>query len=138
MYDNPFSTIPTGVWVVYCIILLIVIIAWWKIFEKAGQPGWKAIIPLYNAYILLKIVGKPDWWLLMFFIPFVNFVFIIWTYNMLSKSFGKDEAFTVGLVLLGFIFFPVLGFGGATYLGPYGNKQEFENRNLKNYEFGKE
>ncbi len=57
---------------------------------------------------------------------------------MLSKSFGKDEAFTVGLVLLGFIFFPVLGFGGATYLGPYGNKHEFENRNLKNYEFGKE
>ncbi|MGI8583905.1 MAG: DUF5684 domain-containing protein [Chitinophagaceae bacterium] len=138
MYDNPFSTIPAGVWVAYCIILLIVIIAWWNIFEKAGQPGWKAIIPLYNAYILLKIVGKPDWWLLMFFIPFVNFVFIIWTYNMLSKSFGKDEAFTVGLVLLGFIFFPVLGFGGAMYLGPYGNKQEFENRNLKNYEFGKE
>ncbi len=93
MYDNPFSTIPAGVWVVYCIILLIIIIAWWNIFEKAGQPGWKAIIPLYNAYILLKIVGKPDWWLLMFFIPFVNFVFIIWTYNMLSKSFGKEEAF---------------------------------------------
>ncbi len=138
MYDNPFSTIPAGVWVVYCIILLIIIIAWWNIFEKAGQPGWKAIIPLYNAYILLKIVGKPDWWLLMFFIPFVNFVFIIWTYNMLSKSFGKDEAFTVGLVLLGFIFFPVLGFGSAMYLGPYGNRQEFENRNLKNYEFGKE
>ncbi len=79
MYDNPFSTIPAGVWVVSCIILLIIIIAWWNIFEKAGQPGWKAIIPLYNAYILLKIVGKPDWWLLMFFIPFVNFIFVIWT-----------------------------------------------------------
>lgn len=138
MYDNPFSTIPAGVWVVYCIILLLVIIAWWKVFEKAGQPGWKAIIPFYNFYILLKIVGKPGWWLILIFIPFLNLVFIIWTYNMLSKSFGKDEAFTVGLILLGFVFFPILGFGRAKYLGPYGNKQEFESRNLKNYEFGKE
>ena len=138
MYENPLNAIPAGVWVVYCIIFLIVIIAWWKIFEKAGQPGWKAIIPFYNAYILLKIVGKPGWWLILFLIPFVNLVFVIWTYNMLSKSFGKDEAFTVGLVLLGFIFFPVLGFGSSKYLGPYGNKQEFDNRNLKTYEFGKE
>ena len=57
MYDNPFSTIPAGVWVVYCIILLIIIIAWWNIFEKAGQPGWKAIIPFYNVYIF-KDCGK--------------------------------------------------------------------------------
>jgi hypothetical protein len=138
MYDNTFDTIPTGVWVCYGIIILLIIIAWWKIFEKAGQAGWKAIIPIYNAYVLLKIVGKPGWWLILFFIPLVNLVFIIWTYNMLSKSFGKDEAFTVGLVLLGFVFFPILGFGSAKYLGPYGNKQEFESRNLKNYEFGKE
>ena len=138
MYENPLDNIPAGVWVVYCIIILVVIISWWKIFEKAGQPGWKAIIPIYNAYVLLKIVGKPGWWLILFLIPVVNVVFVIWTYNMLSKSFGKDEAFTVGLVLLGFVFFPVLGFGSAKYLGPYGNKQEFDNRNLKNYEFGKE
>jgi hypothetical protein len=138
MYESPFDVIPAGVWVFYGILLLIVIIAWWKIFEKAGQPGWKALIPIYNAYILLKIVGKPGWWLILFFIPLVNAVFLIWTYNMLSKSFGKDEAFTVGLVLLSFVFFPILAFGDAKYLGPYGNKQEFDNRNLKNYEFGKE
>ncbi len=138
MYENPFNTIPTGVWAVWCVIFLIVVISWWKIFEKAGQPGWKAIIPIYNFYILLKIVGKPGWWLILILIPILNFVFIVWTYNMLSKSFGKDEAFTVGLVLLGFVFFAILGFGSAKYLGPYGNKQEFENRNLKNYEFGKE
>ena len=138
MYNNPFNTIPAAVWIVYCIIFLVVIIAWWKIFEKAGQPGWQALIPFYNFYILLKIVGKPGWWLILIFIPFVNLVIIIWTYNMLSKSFGKDEAFTVGLILLGFIFFPVLAFGSAKYLGPYGNKHEFDSRNLKNYEFGKE
>ena len=138
MYDNPSFTIPTGLIIFYCLLFLIVIISYWKIFEKAGVAGWKAIIPFYNLYILLKIVGKPGWWLILFLVPLVNFIFIIWTYNMLSKSFGKDEAFTVGLILLGFVFFPVLAFSNAKYLGPYGNKQDFDNRNLKNYEFGKE
>lgn len=138
MYENPSFTIPPAFIAVWGIVVLLLLISYWKIFEKAGQPGWKAIIPFYNLYILLKIVGKPGWWLIMFFIPFVNIIFIIWAYNMLSKSFGKDEAFTVGLLLLGFVFFPILGFGGAKYIGPYGNKQEFEIHNLKNYEFGKE
>ena len=136
MYENPFNAIPTGVWACYGIIFLLVIIAWWKIFEKAGHSGWEAIIPFYNFYILLKIVGKPGWWLILLFIPLVNLVIIIWAYNMLSKSFGKDEAFTVGLILLGFVFFPILGFGSAKYLGPYGDKTAFDNHNLKNYEFG--
>ena len=97
----------------------------WKVFEKAGRPGWEGIIPIYNLYILLKIVGKPGWWMLMFFIPIVNTVFLIWTYNMLSKSFGKDEGFTVGMVLLSFVFLPILAFGDAQYLGPYGDPAAF-------------
>ncbi|MDQ6756034.1 MAG: DUF5684 domain-containing protein [Bacteroidota bacterium] len=138
MYDNTDFSFPPGLFAFCGILLIIVIASYWKIFTKAGVAGWKAIIPIYNWYVLLKIVGKPGWWLILFFIPIVNIVFIIWTYNMLSKSFGKDEAFTVGLILLGIVFFPILAFGSAKYLGPYGNKQEFENRNLKNYEFGKE
>lgn len=98
------------------------IIAMWKVYEKAGKPGWAAIIPIYNMIVLLEIVGKPVWWIILMFIPFVNYVFIIWTYNMLSKSFGKDEGFTVGLVLLNFVFFPILAFGDAKYQGPYGLK----------------
>jgi len=109
----------------YLAIVIFLIAAMWKVYEKAGRPGWEAIIPIYNMYILLKIVGKPGWWLLLFLIPVVNFVFIIWTYNMLSKSFGKDEGFTIGLVLLGIIFFPILGFGDARYLGPYGDPAAF-------------
>ena len=136
MVDNYFSSIPVGVFFFWGFVGLIEIISYWKIFEKAGEAGWKAIIPIYNMYILLKITGKPGWWLILFFLPFVNLVFIIWTYNMLSKSFGKDEAFTVGLILLGFVFFPILGFGSAKYQGPYGNKQAFENHNLENYKFG--
>jgi Family of unknown function (DUF5684) len=108
------------------IVGIVEIIALWKIYEKAGQPGWKAIIPFYNAYILLKIVGKPGWWFLLMCIPIVNIIYLIWTYNMLSKSFGKDEGFTVGILFLGFIFLPILGFGKAVYHGPYGNKAAFD------------
>lgn len=100
--------------------------AQWKIYVKAGQEGWKALIPIYNIYILLKIVGKPGWWLILMLIPLVNAIYVVWTYNMLSKSFGKDEGFTVGLVLAGVIFFPILGFGSAVYQGPYGDKSAFE------------
>ena len=104
----------------------LIIIAMWKIYVKAGQEGWKAIIPIYNTYILLKIVGKPGWWLLLMLIPIVNLVILIWVYNMLSKSFGKGEGFTIGLLLFGIIFFPILGFGKSVYLGPYGDKAAFE------------
>ncbi len=101
------------------------IAAMWKVFVKAGQPGWAAIIPIYNLYIMTKIGGKPGWWVLMFLIPIVNLIFFIWLYNMISKSFGKDEGFTAGMVFLGFIFWPILGFGSAKYLGPFGNPVAF-------------
>ncbi len=122
-----------GLILIVLAVVVFLIAAMWKIFEKAGQPGWAAIVPLYNLYVLLKIVGKPGWWLILFIIPLVNYVFIIWTYNMLSKSFGKEEGFTVGLVLLGIVFFPILGFGDAKYLGPYGDKAAFDAMNLKDF-----
>ena len=90
-------------------------------FCKSRTAGWAAIIPFYNIYIMTRIAGKPGWWVLMCFIPFVNYVFIIWLYNMISKSFGKDEAFTVGLVLLGIVFWPILGSSDAKYQGPFGD-----------------
>jgi predicted permease len=125
--------IGIGFIVIALAVVVFLIAAMWKIFEKAGQPGWAAIVPIYNFYVLLKIVGKPGWWLLLFFIPIVNYIYIIWTYNMLSKSFGKEEGFTVGLVFLGIIFFPILGFGDARYLGPFGDKAAFDAQNLKDF-----
>lgn len=107
------------------IISVFLIAAQWKVFVKAGQPGWACLIPIYNTYVMLKIGGKPWWWLLLMLIPFVNLVFAIWMINMISKSFGKDEGFTVGLVLLGIIFWPVLGFGRAKYIGPFGDPEAF-------------
>jgi len=132
MFDSDFE-IPMGLIMFFLALAVVVIAAMWKIFEKAGEEGWKAIIPIYNMYVLLKIVGKPGWWLVLMIIPLVNYVFIIWTYNMLSKSFGKDEGFTVGLVLLGIIFFPILGFGDQQSLGPDGDKAAFDARNLKDF-----
>jgi ABC-type phosphate transport system permease subunit len=105
----------------YLGIIVLVIASWWKIFEKAGKPGWAAIVPIYSAIVMLEIIGKPAWWLLMFFIPVVNIVFAIWMTNLLSKSFGKEEGYTVGLVLLGVIFLPMLAFGDSQYVGPAGN-----------------
>jgi uncharacterized membrane protein YhaH (DUF805 family) len=103
---------------IYLAIVVVAIAGMWKTFEKAGKPGWAAIIPIYNIYIMIEIVGKPSIWLLWCILPCVNIVFSIWLINLVSKSFGKEEGFTVGLVLLGFIFWPILGFGSAKYLGP--------------------
>ncbi|MAM02857.1 MAG: hypothetical protein CMH51_04870 [Myxococcales bacterium] len=105
---------------IYIAIILLLIISQWKIFTKANKPGWASLIPIYNGLVLLQIVGKPWWWLLLFLIPFVNLIFAIWMTNLLSKSFGKDEGFTIGLILLPIIFLPILGLGSAKYSGPAG------------------
>jgi hypothetical protein len=117
---------PTGLIIFIILLAIFQIAAMWKVFEKAGQPGWAAIIPIYNIYIMTKVGGKPGYWTLLCLIPLVNLVFIIWLYNMISKSFGKDEGFTAGLVLLGIVFWPILGFGSAKYLGPFGDPAAFQ------------
>lgn len=110
-----------GILIVWIAIAVFYIIAMWKIYEKAKKPGWAAIIPIYSTIVLLEIVGKPWWWFLLMLIPGLGVIWLIWTTNLLSKSFGKDEGFTVGLVLLGIIFYPILAFGSATYQGPAGD-----------------
>ena len=102
-------------------IAVIYIAAIWRIFQKAGKPGWASIIPIYNVIVLLEIIGKPWWWLLLImFVPIANIVFSIWAVNLLSKSFGQGVGFTLGLIFLGFIFIPMLGFGNFEYQGPAG------------------
>jgi Family of unknown function (DUF5684) len=103
-------------WICYTAYAILIIAAWWKIFSKAGQPGWAAIIPIYNWIVWCKIVGRPAWWVLLLLICFPIF-FIILSID-LAKSFGKGVGFAVGLILLSIIFFPILGFGSATYQGP--------------------
>ena len=103
------------------VVFLILVFAGWRIFEKAGKPGWAVIIPFYNVIVLLEIVGKPWWWLLlMIFVPIGQLIWGIWTVNLLAKSFGKNEGYTIGLIFLPIIFYPILGFGNAEYKGPAG------------------
>ena len=92
------------------------IVCHWKIFTKAGQEGWKSLIPLYNAYVQLQITKQPTTWLLYFFIPFVNIYFGIKHIHGLSRAFGKDVGFTVGIILLPIVFYPILALGDSKYV----------------------
>jgi hypothetical protein len=106
--------------ILLCELLIIVVLvaSSWVIFTKAGRQGWEAIIPVYNTYVMTVIVGRPWWWLLLMFVPLVNLVIAFVLLVDLAKSFGKDIAYAIGMLLLPFIFFPMLAFGEATYMGP--------------------
>lgn len=104
--------------VVYLALVILVIAGFWRVFSKAGEPGWAAIIPIFNVYILLKIAGRPWWWLILYFIPIVSLVIWVVVSVDIAKAFGKGTGFGIGLALLPFIFFPVLGFSDAQYQGP--------------------
>lgn len=99
-------------------VMVFLIAAVWKTFVKAGQPGWASIIPIYNTIVMLQIAGRPIWWIVLMFIPLVNLVIVIIVMIDLAKSFGQGAGFGIGLAFLGFIFFPILGFGSAQYQGP--------------------
>lgn len=106
------------VYILYIAVIVLVFAGLWHVVVKAGRPGWEGIIPIYNYYVVLKIVGRPGWWLILYFIPFVNLIVTIIVMLDLAKSYGKTIGFAVGLILLPFIFIPILGFGEASYLGP--------------------
>jgi hypothetical protein len=103
---------------IYLAILIAILAGAWKMFEKAGKPGWAAIIPIYNIIVILEICGRPIWWILLLLIPCVNIVIAVIMWIDVAKSFGKSELYGIGLAFLGFIFIPMLGFGSARYVGP--------------------
>ena len=109
--------------VFYVALIALLIVSAWKINTKANQPCWACIVPIYSAIVTLEIIGKPWWWiLLIIFLPGINLIWLIWMTNLLSKSFGKSTGFTIGMIFLPFIFYPILGLGDATYQGPAGLK----------------
>ncbi|NUT47114.1 MAG: signal peptidase I [Saccharothrix sp.] len=114
--DSSFFIIPL---IIVLAVAVLMIAATWRIFTKAGRPGWAAIIPIYNIYVQLKIIGRPGWWLILLIIPVVNVVISLIIAIDLAKSFGKGTGFgVVGLWLFTIIGYPMLGFGDATYRGP--------------------
>jgi len=105
-------------WICWFAFAILMIAALWKVFTKAGQPGWPSIVPILNTYFLCKVAGRPGWWVILMLIPFVNFVIWIILCIDVAKSFRKGVGFGIGLLLLPIIFFPILGFGSAQYQGP--------------------
>src|SRR6478672_8841176 len=104
--------------IIAIIVAVLSVIAIWKVFEKANQPGWAAIIPIYNTYVLLKVVGRPGWWLLLYLIPFVNIIVHLFVSMDLAKAFGKSSAFgVIAIWIFSIIGYYILGFGDATYKG---------------------
>jgi len=115
------SGVPAIFWIFYLAFIAVYIVAYWKIFEKAGEAGWKSLIPIYNMYIVLKIVGFSGWYLLLFFVPFVNFLFWIYVAYKLAVAFG----YGVGMTILEFIAgigLLIIGFGDSKYHGVDGQK----------------
>ena len=103
--------------IVWLALIIFFIAVGWKIFTKAGKPGWAAIIPIYNIIVFLEIINRPIWWILLTLIPFVNFVVAIIMAMDLAKSFGKGTGFGIGLIFLSPIFSAILAFGSAQYQG---------------------
>jgi len=101
--------------VIWLALVILAIAGLWRVFEKAGQPGWGVLIPIYNLVLLARVAGRPGWWALLLFIPLVNIVVGIVMALDIAKNFGKGPLFTLGLIFLGFIFYPILGFGDAQY-----------------------
>jgi Family of unknown function (DUF5684) len=97
------------------LIAVIVIAGLWKTFDKAGVPGWWAIIPILNLYGILKVAGRPAWWLLLFLIPCIDIIIALVVFIDVAQRFGKGMGFAIGLWILPFVFFLILGFGSATY-----------------------
>ena len=118
--DEPnLSPIGAGVGIVFTLVWLAIVVfeaaAMWRVFTKAGKPGWAIIVPIYNIIVMLEIAGKPLWWFLLMLIPLVNIVVMFMVMIGIAEKFGKSAGFGVGLALLGFIFFPILAFGDAEY-----------------------
>ncbi len=126
MYDN-YSTLNTSASasdnplgnLFGFVVLVLALAGLWKMFTKAGKPGWAAIVPFYNLYVWLKIAGRPGWWLILFFIPILNIIMALVVALDLAKAFGKSPVFgVVGLWLFSVVGYLILGFGKATYVGP--------------------
>lgn len=107
-----------GVLFFYIAIIMLFVVSMWKTFDKAGQPGWPSLVPVYNVIVLMQVAGKPIWWFILLFVPVVNIVISILEYIGLAANFGKGVGYAIGLAFLPVIFWPMLAFGSATYQQP--------------------
>ena len=114
--DSWIQSLFSGIWtIIYIIWIVLVIAGAWKTFVKADKPGWGAIIPFYNTYLMIKVAGRPGWWLILFFIPIVNVIMWLIVALGISENFGHGAGYGILLWLFAPIMFLVLGFGSDVY-----------------------
>lgn len=108
--------------VVILLIAAFMVICQWKIFTKAGQPGWAVLVPFYNIYVYTQVIKRPSWWMALYFLGIIPIlgsiavlVIVILDQIRLAKVFGKDSGFAVGLIFLSIVFLPILAFGSSKY-----------------------
>lgn len=111
-----FVTMLSTYSIVLLILSVVIIIANWKIYTKAGKPGWASIVPIYNYVVLFQIAKMNPWLILLLLVPIANVVVIIMLYINLAKAFGKSSGFAVGLIFLNFIFTLILAFDDSKYI----------------------
>ena len=110
------DTQATVITIVALVLLPVLIASMWRIFTKAGEPGWHAIVPFLNTYTMIKVAGKPGWWFLLYLVPCVNYVVAFVVFFNVAKQFGRSAAFGVGTALLSPIFLPILAFGSSEHV----------------------
>lgn len=137
MYDTSYSTYETtsvdpaagavmaGFMMVYFLIIIaitiVAVVSMWRLFEKAGRPGWAAVVPIYNTIVALEVAGRPWWWIFLFFIPVANIVFAVIYMLEFARSYGKDNVYGILMLIFPYIMMPILAFSKDTkYLGPAG------------------
>ena len=106
---------PIGVLMIELLLIVVVVVGLWKLFTKAGKPGWSALIPIYNTCMVIDMAGKPIWWIILLFIPFVNIVVSVLVAIGLAKNFGRGTGTVIGLIFLPMIFILILAFSSAEY-----------------------
>ena len=114
---NFFFAFLAGFWLIFLTLGILMLVSNWKIYVKAARPGWASLVPIYNVVVLLRIIGKPEWWVILMFIPFVNIIIGIIVIYRIALVFGKGIGFALGLFFLPFIFYPILAFGKSQDTG---------------------
>ncbi len=112
------ATPTPAFWLIALGVVTFYVVAAWKVLAKAGEPGWGVFVPIYNLYLVCKISGRPEWWVILFFVPLVNVVIGLIVAMDIAKAFAKGPGFGIGLWLLSGIFVPILGYGTAQYSRP--------------------
>ena len=116
-YGKIFGNFLAGYWLWISLVSILILVCYWKLYEKAHEPGWAAIVPFYSSYVMFKVAFGNGWMFLLLLVPIANIVFLIMLPFKLAKAFGKSSGFGVGLWLLPIVFYPLLAFGKDEYIG---------------------